>query len=31
MMRPNVERAVVSKEKIADYLLNPEHPEGAFS
>lgn len=29
MMRPNVERAVVSKEKIAEYLLNPEHPEGA--
>ena len=27
MKLPNAERAVVEREKIADYLLNPEHPD----
>ena len=27
MKLPNAEQAVVEREKIADYLLNPAHPE----
>ena len=27
MKLPNAERAVVEREKIADYLLNPAHPD----
>jgi hypothetical protein len=27
MRLPNAERAVVEREKIADYLLNPAHPD----
>ncbi len=26
---PNAERAEVSRDKIVDYLLNPQHPDGA--
>ena len=29
MKLPNVEAAVASEEKVADYLLNPQHPDGA--
>jgi hypothetical protein len=29
MQLANAERAIVSKEKIVDYLLNPLHPQGA--
>ena len=29
MQLPNVDRAIVSRVKIVDYLLNPLHPEGA--
>ena len=29
MKLPNLEAAVVSEEKIVDYLLNPQHPDGA--
>ncbi|GIW83194.1 MAG: hypothetical protein KatS3mg105_5001 [Gemmatales bacterium] len=29
MKLPNLENAVVSQEKIVNYLLNPEHPDGA--
>jgi hypothetical protein len=29
MKLPNVDSAVVSKEKVVGYLLNPEHPDGA--
>ena len=29
MLLPNVQSAIVSREKIVDYLVNPEHPDGA--
>ncbi|MEX0613255.1 MAG: DUF6883 domain-containing protein [Pirellulales bacterium] len=29
MQLPNVEAAVVEKEKVVGYLLNPQHPDGA--
>lgn len=29
MKLPNVKNAVVSRDKIVDYLLNPAHPDGA--
>ena len=29
MKLPNAEQAVVEREKIADYLLNPAHPDNA--
>jgi hypothetical protein len=29
MLLPNADAAVVSKAKIVDYLLNPQHPDGA--
>jgi hypothetical protein len=29
MQLPHVQTAVISESKIADYLLNPQHPDGA--
>ena len=29
MILPNVDSLIIAEEKIVDYLLNPEHPDGA--